>query len=255
MTIFGNYSRYYDLLYQDKDYAGEVQFIHQLIQTHAPQAKSMLELGCGTGRHAALLAELGYSVLGIDQSAEMLTQAQQRASTLPTAIGDRLRFSQGDLRKINLGEQFDVITALFHVVSYQTSNQDLLDTFATVKNHLKPGGIFIFDVWYGPAVLSDRPTVRVKRLEDEKIQVTRIAEPTMYPNDNLVDVNYHIFIKNKDKGNIDELNESHKMRYLFHPEINLLCLTNRLHIQETKEWISKNEPSYQTWNTYYIIKA
>ena len=57
MSVFGGYSRYYDLLYRDKDYAGEVAFVHGIIDEHAPQAQSLLDLGCGTGAHAAILAE------------------------------------------------------------------------------------------------------------------------------------------------------------------------------------------------------
>ena len=72
MTVFGNYAHYYDLLYQDKNYVGETQFIHKLIQTHAPNAKNILELGCGTANHALLLAKEGYQVHGVDMSQEMI---------------------------------------------------------------------------------------------------------------------------------------------------------------------------------------
>jgi len=59
MKVFENYARYYDLLYHDKDYNAEAKFVHQLLQIHAPETRSILELGCGTGSHAVLLAELG----------------------------------------------------------------------------------------------------------------------------------------------------------------------------------------------------
>jgi hypothetical protein len=83
----------------------------------------------------------------------------------------------------------------------------------TIKSHLKPEGISIFDLWYGPTVLTNPPSVRIKRLENDSIQVTRIAEPVIYPNDNCVDVNYHIFIKDKNTEAIKELKEIHK-KYL-----------------------------------------
>ena len=253
MTIFGNYARYYDLLYQDKDYEKEAQFIQRLIQNHAPQAKSILEFGCGTGHHAYLLANDGYFVHGIDQSSEMLERANSRIVESPQSVGDRLSFSQGDIREIRLNRQFDVITSLFHVVSYQTTNQDLMAIFATVKKHLNPGGIFIFDVWYGPAVLSDRPSVRVKRLENESIQVTRIAEPLMYPNENLVDVNYDVFITDKITGVVEQLQEKHTMRYLFKPELENYLSNFRLKIIDNKEWLTQKEPSFKTLGVYFIV--
>jgi SAM-dependent methyltransferase len=141
------------------------------------------------------------------------------------------------------------------VISYQTTNEDLLAAFATVKAHLKPGGVFIFDCWYGPAVLSDRPTIRVKRLEDEEISVTRIAEPLMYPNDNLVDVNYQVFIKDKNTGAVEEVQETHRMRYLFKPEIDLLLGQNQCKPIECREWMSDRNPGFDTWGIYFMVKG
>jgi len=193
MMVFGNYARYYDLLYRDKDYEAEANYIHDLIQRHAPKSNSILELGCGTGRHAALLAQKGYAIHGVDMSESMLAEAEQRRTQLAQEVSERLSFSLGDIRKVRVERTFDVVASLFHVISYQTTNEDLAAAFATARAHLKPGGLFVFDCWYGPAVLTDRPEVRAKKLEDEKIQVTRIAVPEIYPNENRVDVNYQLF--------------------------------------------------------------
>jgi len=254
MTVFGNYARYYDLLYRDKDYVGEAQFIHRLIQTHAPYAQTILELGCGTGNHALLLAKEGYQIQGVDFSQEMLQKADSHLSKLPSDLASRLKFSHGDIRQVRLNQTFDVVLSLFHVISYQTTNEDLLAAFATVKEHLKPGGIFIFDVWYGPTVLAERPTVRVKRLEDEDIQVTRIGEPVMYPNENLVDVNYQVFIRDKISSSVEELQETHRMRYMFKPEIEFLCSANQFLSIENSEWMTGNQAGLNTWGVYFIVQ-
>jgi SAM-dependent methyltransferase len=252
MTVFGNYAHYYDLLYRDKEYKAEAHFIEELIQNHAPDTQSILELGCGTAIHAALLAELGYEVHGVDLSAEMLEKAEERLSTLNPKVVAKLKFSQGDIRTVRVEQKFDVVISLFHVFSYQTTNQDLQAAFATAKAHLNPGGLLIFDCWYGPAVLSDRPAVRVKRLEDEKIQVTRIAEPLIYPNDNLVDVNYHVFIRDKASGTVEEVQETHKMRYLFKQEIDYLLTDNDLKLVAFGEWMTKIQAGFNSWGVYFI---
>jgi SAM-dependent methyltransferase len=252
MKVFGNYSRYYDLLYRDKDYATEAKFVHDLIQEHKPDAQSILELGCGTGRHSEILADYGYHIHGVDLSEEMLQKGSDRLSKLPPDLASRLKFFQGDIRNLQLNQKFDVIVSLFHVISYQTTNDDLLATFHTVKTHLKQGGIFIFDCWYGAGVLSDPPTVRVKRLEDETMKITRIAEPIIHPNDNLVDVNYQVFIEDKNTDKIEEIKETHTMRYLFKPEIEFFLKISNLTLIETQEWMSKDKPSIKTWNIYFI---
>jgi SAM-dependent methyltransferase len=253
MNIFDNYARYYDLLYRDKDYAGEAQFIHQLIQTHTPNAQNILELGCGTGNHAVLLAKKGYQIHGVDFSEEMLQKADSRLSKIPLDLASKLNFSQGDIRQVKLNQTFDVVISLFHVISYQTTNEDLLAAFNTAKEHLKPGGIFIFDVWYGPAVLTERPTVRVKRLEDEKILVTRIAEPVVYPNENLVDVIYQVFIRDKSSNAVEEIQETHQMRYLFKPEIDLILKAASLKIIDHTEWMSDKPLGFATWSSVFIV--
>jgi SAM-dependent methyltransferase len=253
-NVFGTYARYYDLLYRNKDYVGEAQFVHGLIQTSSPDAQKILELGCGTGNHAVLLAKEGYEIYGVDFSEEMLLKATNRLSQLPLELGSRLKFTHGDIRQTRLNQTFDVVLSLFHVISYQTTNEDLAAAFATVKEHLKPGGIFIFDVWYGPAVLTQTPTVRVKRLEDEEILVTRIAEPVMYHNENWVDVNYQVFIREKSTDTVEELEETHRMRYLFKPEIELVVKEFKMSIVEYREWMTNKAPGCDTWGVYFVVR-
>lgn len=258
--VFNKYSSYYDLLYKDKNYLGEVAYIYNLIQKYNPDAKSILDLGCGTGRHDYLLAETGYSVTGVDQSCEMLEIAREKIkiqfeiSTPLYQSKSSISFIQGDIRTIRLIERFDTIISLFHVMSYQTSNEDLNAAFKTAKIHLKKGGLFIFDCWYGPAVLTDKPVVRVKHLENEKISVTRIAEPIMKPNENIVDVNYHVFIRNKFSNEVEEIKETHRMRYLFKSEIEELLRVGGLELLSCEEWMTGKGLGFDTWNGCFVCK-
>lgn len=252
-AVFGSYSRYYNLLYQDKDYSGETEYLHRLVQTYRPGARSLLDLGCGTGRHDLLLSQKGYSVVGVDISEEMLKIANSQPvpdGFLPSAVA----FHLGDIRSVRLDRQFDVVVSLFHVISYQTSNDDLLRAFKTAREHLAPGGVFIFDFWYGPAVLTDRPAVRIKRLEDDEIVVTRIAEPVMQPNANLVDVNYQMLIRDKRSGGVEELRESHLMRYLFQPEIEMLLDGVGLDLVAAEEYLTGRPLGFDTWGACMVAR-
>jgi len=163
-------------------------------------------------------------------------------------------FYCSDIRQLNLERTFDVVISLFHVVSYQVSNSDLRNVFSTISSHLKKGGMFLFDCWYGPAVLSDRPTVRIKRLENDTTEITRIAEPTMHENENLVDVHYHVIVRDKKSGIVNEIKETHKMRYLFKPELLEYMSAAGLTLSCNKEWLSDREPGFQTWAVYFAGK-
>ena len=217
--VFDAYARYYDLLYRDKGYAAEAEYVASHIHGRAPQAKRILELGCGTGAHAEHLARMGYTVHGVDLSEAMLARAEARKAALPSEVAARLSFGLGDVRTVRTGETYEAVISLFHVMSYQTTNTDLAAAFETAATHLEPGGLFLFDFWYGPAVLTQKPEVRVKRLEDDEIKVTRIAEPVMHVNESIVDVNYTVFIEVKATGKVEQVRETHRMRYLFLPEL------------------------------------
>jgi SAM-dependent methyltransferase len=255
MNFQEKYANYYNLIYQNKDYTGEVEYILSLLNKYQPKLKSILELGCGTGKHALILSEKGYQIDGVDLSSEMISIAHDQRQRLPQNIASNVQFEQGDLRTIRMGKKYDAIVSLFHVMSYQTSNEDLSAAFATAKAHLKPGGIFLFDCWYGPGVLSDRPITRVKRLENSQVSMLRIAEPVMLPNENLVDVNYEIFINDKNDLKSERFTETHRMRYLFQPEIKFILENYDFELIQCKEWITDAVPSFSSWEVYFLARA
>jgi SAM-dependent methyltransferase len=254
-TNFDLYSQYYDLLYADKDYVSEVTYICNLItQFSAQPVRSLLELGCGTGIHACMLAsQQDLNILGVDLSAEMLISARIRAAAqgLGTA---HVAFDLGDARNFRSTRKFDVVASLFHVMSYQTTEADLQAVMQTAQCHLDKDGLFIFDFWYGPSVLSQQPSVRVKRLANPTLEVTRIAEPTVHDQVSVVDVNYTIFVKDLSSNQIEEIKETHSMRYLFLPEIDRLLTMHGFELILAEEWLTKKIPTTDTWGVCVVAK-
>lgn len=255
MSIFGDYARYYDLLYRDKPYQEEAEYVRKLVLTHVPDAQVLVELGCGTGAHAEHLARAGLQVHGADLSEWMLECATGRKAGLPDEVARRLHFCRGDVRDVRLGVRADAVVSLFHVMSYQSENTDLQAMFATARAHLRPGGAFIFDVWYGPAVLTDRPAIRIKDLEDEEVRITRIALPTMHPERNLVDVRYRIIACEKKTGRCSETEETHRMRYLFSSEIEAFAAQAGFSVIDSHEWMSERAPGFDTWGVCFVVRA
>lgn len=251
--VFDTYARYYDLLYRDKDYAGEAAYVAAHIRQHAPEAVRILELGCGTGAHAEHLARLGFTVHGVDLSEAMLARAEERQAALPADIAARLTFAHGDVRGVRTGETYDAVISLFHVMSYQTANADLEAAFTTAAAHLRLGGLFLFDFWYGPAVLTQQPEVRVKRLEDEEIKVTRIAEPVMRVNENVVEVNYTVFIEVKVTGQVEQVQETHRMRYLFLPELSYLAAPETWSNLTNIGWMGYQQLQVEDWSGFTFV--
>ena len=84
--------------------------------------------------------------------------------------------------------------------------------------------------------------------------MTRIAEPVIHPNENLVDVNYQVFIQNKNSDAIEEFQETHRMRYLFQPEINRLLNQIGLKLVSSGEWMTGSESGLNTWGVYFVAQ-
>lgn len=243
--VFNAYSRYYDLLYQDKDYPGEAAYIHELLNRSGIHNGDLLEYGSGTGKHGRLLAAQGYTVHGIERSADMVAEAE-------TAPG--FTCQQGDIASTSMGRTYDAVLSLFHVISYQTINAQLHAVFANAAAHLNHSGLFIFDFWYSPAVYAQKPLVRVKRMADDQVEITRIAEPVIYPNENRVDVNYTIYARERDAGSVQTLQETHPIRHFSLPEIDILAGVHGFERLAAEEFLTGNAPSESTWGVCVILK-
>jgi SAM-dependent methyltransferase len=249
---FDEYANYYELLYEDKNYLEESVFIRNLLLQNGVNLKgSILELGCGTGKHAEILADFGYTVHGIDLSPNMINIAKEKCAE---KLGKELKFDIGDVRSVRIDGKFEGVISLFHVASYQTETKSLLKMFETAAFHLKPNGIFLFDCWYGPAVLTNPPEVRVKNIENESVQLLRLSEPIVDFNDSIVNVNFTLYVTDKNKNLRKKVMEQHKMRYLFSQEVDYLLGEAKLEMVGRVEWLSGKESSRDTWQVVFIAR-
>ncbi len=243
--IFQKFSDYYELLYHDKDYAAEAEYIDNLIIRNGKNLKKILEFGSGTGKHANILSKLGYTIHGIELSEHMVSK---------TKIVPGFTCQQGDITNIKMNKKYDVILSLFHVMSYQITEMQLNNVFSNAADHLNKDGLFIFDFWYSPAVNSQKPSIRVKRISNKKIEITRIAEPEIISDKNLVKINYNIFVKNLADGKIENFNEVHTVKHFSIIEIDNVSKKfgfERLILEEFKTGKKIND---NIWGPCVVLK-
>jgi SAM-dependent methyltransferase len=248
--VFDAYAAYYDLLYRDKDYAGEARYVEALLAAQRPGQLRVLELGCGTGGHAAQFAAHGHAVTGVDRSEAMLGRA--RARLAQAAAAAPARFVAGDLRTYRDGERYDAVVALFHVVSYQTSDADLAAAMATAAAHLEPGGVFVFDCWHGPGVLADPPSRRVREFEGDGVRVVRTAEPTHLAAEHVVLVDFAIEVESA--AGTRRIDERHAMRYLFVDEVERLLADAGLERVASTAWLERRAPTDADWYACHLAR-
>jgi SAM-dependent methyltransferase len=247
MPNFQEYSKYYDLLYKDKKYKEESDYVIKKIKSFSANAQTILELGSGSGSHAHFFCDNSYQVTGIERSPEMVEQSLQKKINNFTPV-------VGDIVTTKLSNKFDVVISLFHVISYLNENQSLIDCFKNVHDHLNSEGVFIFDVWYSPAVYSQKPETRIKRLENSAIDVIRIAESEMISSKNVVNVNFEVIIKDKKTNQVQVLKELHPMRHFSIPEIEMLAKMTNFELIHSEEFLTEKKPSENTWGVCFILK-
>ncbi|MDY5730668.1 MAG: class I SAM-dependent methyltransferase [Eubacteriales bacterium] len=131
----------YDTLMQDVDYATWANYYISLLQTYAPQAKNIMECGCGTGALTQYFAEQ-YQTQALDISAEMLQIAYNKMRE----AGAKVAFSNQDMRKFATHKPLDAVLATCDAVNYLTQAKDVEAFFTSANKALKAGGLLIFDV-------------------------------------------------------------------------------------------------------------
>jgi SAM-dependent methyltransferase len=250
------YAEQYDLLYGDKNYESECDTLEYLFQKYSSKKiQTILDLGCGTGNHSIPLALRGYSVTGVDVSEAMVNQARQKLTETNLGANDlEPVFIKSDLLDLQVNQRFDVVLMMFAVLGYQLDNVQIANALKIVNDHLNPGGLFIFDVWYGPAVLKIRPSDRIKIIPLKNGYVLRAASGKLNIFQQLAQVNYHIW-QISDGCVVKETEEIHKMRYFFPQELDYFITQSGMEMTCLTAFPTIDQPaSEDIWNALCVAK-
>jgi SAM-dependent methyltransferase len=210
----GLHARVYDDIYADKPYAEEARFVHELVG--APGGR-LLDVACGTGRHAAAFAELGYDVTASDINEELLAVGR-------ITHGDRVRFVQGDMCDLDVdGRPFDVVTCLFDSIGYPQDDDKIISALQSLGRHAVPGGRIVCEFLHTPALVRGADTHRVRRiaLRDGRT-LLRTSETTIDVERMLMHVRYELWAVDGD-GPAEYAEEEQVNRLFSIPEMRRLA--------------------------------
>ena len=166
-AVYAEAAKYYDLIHdaRGRDAAAEADLVVvELLRRH-PQARSLLDVACGTGANLPRLAER-FDVAGLDVSADMLALAAERAPNVPLI--------SGDMREFDLGRRFDAVVCLFSGIGYLVELADLQRAVATMGRHLEPGGVLMIEGWVEPEHWLGS-TVHAESARSEDVAVARVS--------------------------------------------------------------------------------
>jgi SAM-dependent methyltransferase len=163
--MFDASAQFYDTIYGVfKDYNTEVMKIANLLRAIDPNYKTVLDVGCGTGEHARLLTQAGFSVDGIDINADFVRIARRKN---PTGL-----FVEADMSEFELSSRYDVVMCLFSSIGYLRTLDRVAGALRRFRDHLRPGGAVIVEPWFEPGVL-DQGRVDQTTGEANGVRVTR----------------------------------------------------------------------------------
>ena len=136
---FKTLAEYYDMLMSGVRYSYWVDYLEEIFIRNNFEPRSILDVACGTGNVSQILDERGYSVIGIDIAPDMIDIAKRKEGAVDYHVSD---MAELDLPK----KDFDAAVSLFDSVNYVTEPEKVKEAFKRIAGHLKPGGMFIFDV-------------------------------------------------------------------------------------------------------------
>jgi SAM-dependent methyltransferase len=146
VVTFNQSAEYYDVIYAAfKDYRAEVAQVTNLLRRLNPHCHFVLDVGCGTGEHARLLAAQGFAVDGID-----IEPAFVRMASLKHPAG---RFVVTDMIDFRLPQRYDGLLCLFSSIGYLCTLERVIRALVCFREHLAPGGVALVEPWFPPGVL------------------------------------------------------------------------------------------------------
>jgi ubiquinone/menaquinone biosynthesis C-methylase UbiE len=244
-----DYSAIYDFLYTKKNYAKESKLIKKILKKYLPHSKFLLDLGCGTGQYSHLMTKLKLNVVGVDRSINMLNNAKKKFKK-----NKNLNFVKSEIEKINLKKKFDIISALFHILSYHTSNAKINKFFSKSYTHLNKNGILIFDFWHQSGVFNLQTPLRIREVENTQYKIIRITISKWFKKINQIfDIHNLIVMKKKNKK-IIKFSETHKMRYFTVDNIKKKLKEHNFQFLESLDLQTGKPVSSKSWGALIVAR-
>jgi len=194
----------YDLFSAHKDYGAASEQLHGLIRRLAPDAKTLLDVACGTGGHLQHLCG-HFDAEGLDQSPRMLEIARRKCPNLV--------FHEGDMTRFDLGRRFDAVTCLFGSIGYTQDTQGLRSTIRTMSQHLNANGILMLEPWLTPSAY--RPDeITADFIDERDLKACRMYVARLDEGLSRFDIDYLV----ADPSGIHRFTEAHALGLFEHQE-------------------------------------
>ena len=242
-------AQFYDVVYESKDYAGEIRLVSKIIDSRLNSISRILDVGCGTGTHSILLAEqYPCDILAIDSSPKMIEKAKEKASSEKLSLEFRI-LSIEQISKIT--SKFDVVIALFHVVNYLPDSNSLLLFIKSCSTLLNSNGILIFDMWNGKLCTGERFEEKQTSFQYQEQHWRRISTPVLNEEEGKVQIKHSYYI---DKSTEMEFYEIHNLSFWTVQDVVRLAYNDFQHIEVLESDIGDYFDEKIHWSPLFIMQ-
>ncbi len=235
------FAQYYDVLTDNVEYSKKARYLDGILRKYKPGCSLIVDLACGTGSLSVRLAEMGYDVIGVDISPDMLMEARMKS---PPEI---LYLCQ-PMQKLDLYGTVDAVVCVLDSVNHVTQQEVLQEAFRRVSLFLEPDGVFVFDAntpYKHSSVLASNTFV----YDTEKVFCVWQNQPG---EDGLVSINLDFF-ENED-GVYYRSSESFCERAYPHDLLSSMIDEAGMEICEEYDDYTDSKPDEQTERIVYICR-
>jgi 2-polyprenyl-3-methyl-5-hydroxy-6-metoxy-1,4-benzoquinol methylase len=237
----------YDELMQDAPYDEWVRFVKEKLDKYQVGGKNLLDLACGTGELSVRFAKEGFSVTGVDLSADMLAVAQEKAQ----GNGLSIPFFEQDMANLEGHKEFDIIGIFCDSLNYLQTDEDVIHTFTSAYNHLKDGGLFFFDV-HSTYKVSELFIDQTFTLADDHLSYIWNSFAGELPNS--VEHELSFFVLDEQSGKYDRFDEVHYQRTYPTKQYSSWLEAAGFEILEISADFTDNEPQDQSERIFFIAR-
>jgi SAM-dependent methyltransferase len=208
--MFDRSAHLYDLVYSFKDYAGESAWVRNAIRTRAPEARRLLDVACGTGKHLDHFRH-EFDCQGLDLNPAFVELAKRRTG---------VRVHGASMDSFDIGERFDAVVCLFSSIGY---THDLPGAIGSMARHLNPGGVLIVEPWLRPDQWV-AGHVQVLDQEADGIRLIRMTTSELDGSQSILEMHYLV----GSPVGIEHLSETHRLTLFTLAEYESAFLTSDL---------------------------
>ena len=244
----GDIVKYYELFF----YSGKEDYIKDVVLYICDyvgdiEGKRVIDVGCGTGVFDEYFVERGAEVAAIDISRDMIDYAQKEHKN------SSIVYQIHDICRKPVTEKGDIVVALSHVIGYQIENDKLKLFLKNISGSLKNGGLFAFNFYNMPAILSKPLTPQFREVETNDIILTRISNAIPNLMKNTLKMQYRYLIEAEGKEAFD-IKIEEEMRYYSFKELENYLYEAGFKIKSITDFLMHKELSGEDWNGFIVTE-